>query len=342
MKLSKVLVVLSLVMGLVFMAGNVKAANSMSDNVPGNASFAYFYATPGCISTVIQIHNISDDPQCIHIVPFDRCSIPGYDYQFCVSERGTLILIIDATSDGYGTITPICDEEEMTAKEMGISGLSDGTITGYMFISAIDSDGCKAGEICTCDSPDIDDLVGNNPLIVSTALVESNWWVGVNAAMVQNLADGEVNTEGYIDSGTDILNGACVNLYGRWYDDTTTNGNLVLVFPVGAVACTESCDDSACGTDSGYYITGYSYDENQNPVSFHKCVEEASMIPFGAIGLPTGGKTSGWIEIDNTTATAFGFTIMEDGLHCDALPLFKEGTSGQEAGCPACRLPSGE
>ncbi|AMM40609.1 secreted protein [Candidatus Desulfofervidus auxilii] len=341
MKLSKVLVVLSLVMGLVFMAGNVKAANSMSDNVPGNASFAYFYATPGCISTVIQIHNISDEDQCIHIVPFDRCSIPGYDYQFCVSERGTLILIIDATSDGYGTITPICDEEQMDTKEMGISGLSDGTIIGYMFISAIESEGCKAGEICTCNSPDIDNLVGNNPLIVSTALVQSTWWVAANAAMVQNLTDGEVNTEGYIDSGTDILNGACVNLYGRWYDDTTTNGNLVLVFPVGAVACTESCDDSACGTGDGYYITGYSYDEDQHPTSFHKCVEEANMIPFGAIGLPTGGATSGWIEIDNTTATAFGFTIMEDGVRCDALPLFKEGTTGQEAGCPACRLPSG-
>ena len=227
----------------------------------------------------------------------------------------------------------------MTAKEMGISGLSDGTITGYMFISAIDSDGCKAGETCTCDSPDIDVLVDNNPLIVSTALVESNWWVGVNAAMVQNLADSEVNTEGYIDSGTDILNGACVNLYGRWYDDTTTHGNLVLVFPVGAVACTSSCSGSACGKVEGYYISGYSYDENQHPTSFHKCVEEANMIPFGAVGLPTGGATSGWIEIDNTTATAFGFTIMEDGVRCDALPLFVEGSSEEGGSCPRCRLP---
>jgi len=63
------------------------------------------------------------------------------------------------------------------------------------------------------------------------------------------------------------------------------------------------------------------------------------MIPFGAVGLPTGGATSGWIEIDNTTATAFGFTIMEDGLHCDALPLFVEGSSEEGGSCPRCRLP---
>ena len=126
----KGLLALILVVGLVLMAGSAKAASSMSDNVPGNAAFAYFYATPGCISTVVQIHNISDQDQCIHIVPFDRCSTPGYDYQFCVSEHGTLILIIDATSEGYGTITPICDGNQMDAKEMGISGLSDGTITG--------------------------------------------------------------------------------------------------------------------------------------------------------------------------------------------------------------------
>ena len=142
---------------------------------------------------------------------------------------------------------------------------------------------------------------------------------------------------------------ACVNLYGRWYDDTTTNGNLVLVFPVGVPydsddnpICNKKCNDSACGSGKGYYISGYSYDEEQHPTSFHKCVEEANMIPFGAIGLPTGGATAGWVEIDNATASAFGFTIMEDGVHADALPLFKEGISGQETGCPACRLPSGE
>lgn len=331
---------LILVIGLVLIGSSAKAATSMADNAPGNASFAYFYAVPDCMSTVIMIHNTATADQCVHVIPFDRCSIPGYDYQFCVSEKGTLILKIDVTADGYGTITPIsCDGTEMTVREMGLPALADGTLMGYLFISAIEqaATGCKALETCTCDTPDIDNLVDTNPLVVCTALIQTNWWVGIDNAMVQGLADTEVNTEGYIPNGTDILNGACVDIYGRWYDDTNTNGNTVLVFPVGAVACTADCDDSECGKDKGYYITGFSYDEAQHPTSFHKCVEEANMIPFGAIGMPTGGATAGWVEIDNVTASAFGFTIMEDGLHCDALPLYK--ASGTNPGCPTCRLP---
>ena len=326
MKLSKVLVVLSLVMGLVFMAGNVKAANSMMDNVPGNGAFAYFYASPDCISTVISIFNIDDTANWIHIIAKDQDSEHVWDADVCLTHKGTAVLHVYADDAGVyidgigGEVIDVINNEilYMDANE-------DGAYMGYLSIVAVTGGDEPTAEECVAPA-NVGKPVDDDILIVTTALVMDNWWVGINGAMVQGLADGDVDDLSG-DVGNTILAGVpCVNLYGRWYDDENTRGDLVLVFPVGTDACLPE-----------YEIIGYSYDEMQEKRSFSRDLDEANMIPFGEV-LPNVGSGSGWVEIDNTTASAFGYVIVEDGTHCDALPLFKESTE-EGRPCPTCTLP---
>ena len=323
---SKGLLALILVVGLVLMAGSAKAADSMADNVPGNGAFAYFYVIPNCISTTVMIFNTSDADQWIHIIAKDECSNHVWDADLKLTHKGTAVVRIEGDDTGAYIVGVGGEAKDTIGRErLHMSPDENGNYMGYLTIVAI------------VDDTQIGVPVDTNPLIVSTALTHADWWVGVNAAMIQGLVDADVDDLTGDITAAFLAGRDCVTLYGRWYDDDTTRGNLVLVFPVG-------CDNEDCfpqGCDEGkceYSIAGYSYDEEQHKRSFTRTIKEANMIPFGTV-LPTVGATAGWVEVDNTTASAFGFTIMEDGLHSDALPLFKQGGPEAPSGCPTCILP---
>jgi len=328
---SKGLLALILVVGLVLMAGSAKAANSMSDNVPGNGAFAYFYATPDCISTLVAIFNIDTTANWIHIIAKDQDSKHVWDADLCLTHKGTAVLMVYADANGI-YINGIGGEAigQINNEKLFMTPDENGAYMGYINVVAVSPDkGTNTATACS-GAPVIGQPVGDDPLVVTTALVQSNWWVGINAAMVQRLTDPDVD-DLTGDVGTSMLAGReCVTLYGRWYDDPNTRGNLVLVFPVGMD--NTNCFVGTCPEETPYPITGYSYDENQNRRSFTRCVKEANMIPFGTV-LPDVGSGSGWVEIDNTTASAFGYVIVENGLQADAAPLFKKGESGS---CPTC------
>jgi len=59
MKVSKVLLVLSLVIGLVFMAGSVKAAESAMESIPGGACVVPIQASAAGLGTVINLQNVA-------------------------------------------------------------------------------------------------------------------------------------------------------------------------------------------------------------------------------------------------------------------------------------------
>lgn len=339
MKLSKVFLVLGLIVGLVFMAGSVKAADSMMDNVPGNGSFAYFYASPNCISTVISIFNTDDTAHWVHIIAKDQDSKHVWSANLCISHKGTAVLHVYATGTGaYINGIGGYAEGAINDEILFMSPNADGNYMGYLTIVAVKDDIDTTATACK-GKADIGIPVDDDVLLVTTALVQDNWWVGVNAAMVQGLEDAGVD-----DLTGDILPSmlagrSCVNLYGRWYNDANTRGDLVLVFPVGKD--NNACFVGSCPTTTPYPIVGYSYDEHEHKRDFGRCIKEANMIPFGEV-LPDVGAGAGWVEIDNTTASAFGFTIMENGIQCDALPLFKESVEveGQTPPvCPTCTLP---
>ena len=112
-------------------------------------------------------------------------------------------------------------------------------------------------------------------------------------------------------------------VYGRWWDSDTVNSTLVLIDPARYDKDTTDPTDSSYGPDYGYKqkTMAYLYDEAQNRIrSFSIEAPEVyrSSSPFDGTA-----EESGWIEIDNVTATTYGFIIVEEAGKCDMLPLFK-------------------
>jgi len=111
MKLSKILLVLSLVMGLVFMAGSVKAATSAIEGVPGGAGIITWQASAAGLATVVDITNISpgiNDYILVHAIVYDRDSKHIVDFNIPLSPRdhGGLLITGDGTNITISNLEP--------------------------------------------------------------------------------------------------------------------------------------------------------------------------------------------------------------------------------------------
>jgi len=111
MKLSKILLVLSLVMGLVFMAGSAKAATSAIQSLPGGAAVGYFEANSSGLATLVNIQNVDDDTAIsAHMTLYDKDSDDVIDFEVPLSPRDNVGLLIEQVDDTLIQITSLGTE----------------------------------------------------------------------------------------------------------------------------------------------------------------------------------------------------------------------------------------
>ena len=330
MKLSKVLVVLSLVMGLVFMAGNVKAYVNMVTEELGNGAICYFEASES-VSTVISILNTDDSDRWVHVMVWNHKSQHLKDHSWFLSENGTLVLLAsyDSTSEKV-IIKPIggdaLDESKPDYYDVtqltlvpgtdadNIQEISTGVYGGYVQLVAVN------------DKTDVATLgTFENILYVTTALIsEPNWWVGLPTYMLQitSHADLKQTGTGYIAKGAvqkiDYVNGVDATtgaiLYGRWYASDTVKGTVVLVTPAKYNSWSDIITDvKVC-------------DESQSCTSYPAI--EIYEVTRNTDLLETAGDDfsdhAGWVELDNATMNTVGFILEEEAGKCDMLPMAKK------------------
>ncbi len=111
MKLSKILLVLSLVMGLVFMAGSAKAATSAIQSLPGGAAVGYFEANSSGLATLVNIQNVNDATAVsCHMTLYDKDSTDVIDFEVPLSPRDNVGLLIEQVDDTLIQITSLGTE----------------------------------------------------------------------------------------------------------------------------------------------------------------------------------------------------------------------------------------
>jgi len=324
MKLSKVLVVLSLVMGLVFMAGNVKAA-TMNDNQPGNGAIVYFQANTSGLGTVFSIFNTASSSTTVHLIIKDQCSQYINDVCLELSANGAVHYGIFADSGGayLRCINGGCQKGIAYIPDLEVD--DDLNYRGYVNITEITGCGNKATPTDT------------NDLIVSGALITDDWWVGINGFMIQDLTSGNLTDDGQIKDealpgGPDGTGNRFA--IGRWYNGQDPNSpgsdeyvaSLITVFPADREAGT--CEDCA----DAYRLKVLNYDDYETEFSDKIEVKEVACTPLEGMLIP---DWAGWVkitDIDNATACGIddapmcGFVLVEEkgGGNADAVPLFQK------------------
>ncbi|MCD6256395.1 MAG: hypothetical protein J7J44_09020 [Deltaproteobacteria bacterium] len=338
MKLSKVLVVLSLVMGLVFISASAKATVNMVTEQLGNGAICYFEASES-VSTVISILNTDDADQWVHVMVWNHKSQHLKDHPWFLSENGTLVLLAsyDSTSEKV-IIKPIggdavnkalegTDYYDVTQLTLvpgtgadNIQEISTGVYGGYIQLVAVN------GKTDVATLANDEGSVLTNILYVTTALIsEPNWWVGLPTYMLQMddsandlyqsgtgyIAKGAVKKIDYVNS-VDATTGAI--LYGRWYASDTVKGTVVLVTPAKYNSWSDKITDvTVC-------------DESQSCTSYPAI--EIYEVTRNTDLLETAGDDfsdhAGWVELDNATMNTVGFILEEEAGKCDMLPMAKK------------------
>ena len=340
MKLSKVLVVLSLVMGLVFITASAKASTGTyaNDTYVSNGAISYFQ-TNDSLSTVICVFNTDPNKDrniTIHLIVFNEKSQHVVDRTYTLTHWGTAVFQVSLTAEGdYVLIKGVGGEVKdielyapVGTADHEVHDLGGGVYGGYIQIVEVasESDVVTPAYIDTNENGACDDSEITYDLAVTTALIGPDWWVGLVPYWVGidecsgdllNISEleGAIRAIDYADPSDKV--------YGRWWDSDTVNSTLVLIDPARYDKDTTDPTDSSYGPDYGYKqkTMAYLYDEAQNRIrSFSIEAPEVyrSSSPFDGTA-----EESGWIEIDNVTATTYGFIIVEEAGKCDMLPLFK-------------------
>ena len=327
MKLSKVLVVLSLVMGLVFMAGNVKAATSL-DNVPGLIVAGIWEGTDSGIGTIFMLKNTKkvDDANPwykVHYVIYGECSEHVDDGDIVLSPKDSTALHIYFEDGTMKVLTGKyeADEGDPSSCKGNYSADADGYYRGYaiFYIEKKSTDGGS-----TWVNPTVED----NALALSVSILNPDlWYTGINGVAVQVEVGDPIISDA--DDARDYLDATLqeANWDGRWYASSIWNGQLLVCFPGNK--------SSACE----YTIKGNNWDEDENPHSFELTVQEVARIPItGNFSTEVeqwiaahGDAETGWVQItEATNGTAdvgmFGLIILEepDINAADVLPLWHQ------------------
>jgi len=341
MKLSKVFLVLGLVMGLVFITASAKASTwtYANDTYVSNGAISYFQ-TNDSLSTVICVFNTDSNKDrdiTIHLIVFNEKSQHVVDRTYTLTHWGTAVFQVSLTAEGdYVLIKGVGGEVKdielyapVGTADHEVHDLGGGVYGGYIQIVEVasESDVVTPAYIETDDPPNgCDDAEITYDLAVTTALIGPDWWVGLVPYWVAidecsgdllNISEleGAIRAIDYADPSNKV--------YGRWWDSDTVNSTLVLIDPARYDKDTTDPTDAKYGPDYGYKqkTMAYLYDEAQNRIrSFSIEAPEVyrSSSPFDGTS-----EESGWIEIDNVTATTYGFIIVEEAGKCDMLPLFK-------------------
>ena len=214
MKLSKVFLVLSLVIGLVMMAGSAKAATSALEGVPGGAGIIFWQASAAGLATVVDITNISagiNDSILVHAIVYDRDSKHIVDFNIPLSPRdhGGLLITGDGTNITISNLEPTPHFPipilPVTVAVPAIDDLQH----GYMTFTITASDNPAFGGNADGDPTNDPNLTGTTVvlpdwLIVRYALVDMSTQshVDINAIMFQDFLNIPTlnETGGFVDS----------------------------------------------------------------------------------------------------------------------------------------------
>jgi len=209
MKLSKGFLVLALVIGLVMMVGQAKAATSAIENVPGGAGVIYFQASPGGLMTVFNIQNVVANLEpslrfpvgltsaaiLVHAAVYDSESRHLADFNIPLSPRDNwgAVIVGDGTNitiiplDVQGHFPPGIPSISRLLPGSGPDNLQYGYIT--FAITACDDPifgGNNNGD--PRDDPNFSgtEIVLPNMILVRYALLYPNSLVAMNAPMLQD------------------------------------------------------------------------------------------------------------------------------------------------------------
>ena len=330
MKLSKVLVVLSLVMGLVFITASAKATVNMVTEELGNGAICYFEASES-VSTVISMLNTDVSDQWVHVMVWNHKSQHLKDHPWKLSENGTLVLLAyyDSTSEKV-IIKPIggdaLDESQTDYYDVTQLTLVPGTDADNIQEISTGVYGGYVQLVVVKDKTDVITLgTTENILYVTTALIsEPNWWVGLPTYMLQIESNSDLyqSGSGYIAKGAvkkiDYVNGVDATtgaiLYGRWYASDTVKGTVVLVTPAKYNSWSDIITDvKVC-------------DESQNCPSYPaiKIYEVTRNTDLLETAGDDFSDRAGWVELDNATMNTVGFILEEEAGKCDMLPMAKK------------------
>ena len=214
MKLSKVFLVLSLVIGLVMMVGSAKAATSALEGVPGGAGIIFWQASAAGLATVVDITNISNginDYILVHAIVYDRDSNHIVDFNIPLSPRdhGGLLITGDGTNITISNLEPTPHFPipilPVTVAVPAIDDLQH----GYMTFTITASDNRGFGGNANGNPTDDPNLTGTTVvlpdwLIVRYALVDMSTQshVDINAIMFQGFLNiPRLNeTGGFVDT----------------------------------------------------------------------------------------------------------------------------------------------
>ena len=337
---SRWFLVVFLVLGLALITASAKADTWAYGNWTwvSNGAISYFQ-TNDSLSTVICVFNTNaDEARTIHLIVFNEKSQHVVDRTYKLTHWGTAVFQVSLTAEGdYVLIKGVGGEVKdielyapVGTEDHQVHDLGGGVYGGYIQITEVASesdvvtpaytDKDKSG---TCN----DDAEITYDLAVATALIGPDWWVGLVPYWVSiGACSGDLLTISGLEGAIRAIDypDYNVDLYGRWWDSDTVNSTLVLIDPARYDKDTTDPTDTKYEPDYGYKqkTMAYLYDEDQNRIrSFSIEAPEVyrSSSPFDGTS-----EESGWIEIDNMTATTYGFILVEEAGKCDMLPLFKK------------------
>ena len=321
---SKGLLALVLVVGLVLMAGNVRAATSL-DNVPGFIVAGIWEGTDSGIGTIFMLKNTNATYYYkVHYVIYGECSKHVADSDIVLSPKDSTGLHIYFENGTMKVLTGKYDPNEGKPQSCkgNYSADADGYYRGYGLFYIEDK--CKDGSDWAKYSPDPSD----NALALSISILNPDtWYTGINGVAVQLEGGDTVPTTA--DAARAYLDATLKESPwdGRWYASSIWNGQLLVCFPGNK--------SKACK----YTIAGDNWDEDENPSSFELTVPEVARIPItGNFSTEVeqwiaayGDAETGWVQItEATNGTAdvgmFGLIILEepDINAADVLPLWHQ------------------
>jgi len=216
MKLSKVFLVLSLVIGLVMMVGSAKAATSALEGVPGGAGIIFWQASAAGLATVVDITNISNginDYILVHAIVYDRDSNHIVDFNIPLSPRdhGGLLITGDGTNITISNLEPTPHFPipilPVTVAVPAIDDLQHGYMT--FTITAVDA---------WSANPDGDPT--NDQNLTGTTVVLPDWLI-VRYALVDMSTQSHVDINAIMFQG--FLNIPRLNETGGFVDTVTGN-----------------------------------------------------------------------------------------------------------------------
>ena len=335
---SRWFLVVFLVLGLALITASAKAGTSAKRIFVSNAAISYFQ-TNDSLSTVICVFNTNPSKaRIIHLIVFNEKSQHVVDRTYKLTHWGTAVFQVSLTAEGdYVLIKGVGGDKDVKGVELyapvgtadhEVHDLGGGVYGGYIQITEVASESNVTTPAWTCtvascpDGCEDENAVITYDLAVATALIGPNWWVGLVPYGVRiDECSGDLLSITELEGAIRAIDSPTgnVNLYGRWWDSDTVNSTLVLIDPA------RYDDPNKAGEYDYKYkqkTMAYLYDENQKRIrSFSIEAPEVyrSSSPFDGTS-----EESGWIEIDNVTATTNGFILVEEAGKCDMLPLFKQ------------------